>query len=349
MMKDFMAGLVLSCVVCFTLKAEAATELDEAQVSGAKACFIVLVVDDEGSPVEAAHVHARLGMNFGKWVFVDAVTSKEGKVKIEGTTTGFELGFEIYKEGYYLSEYSMCLISQERDKPYDVKNGKWQPWGKNVAIVVRKIDQPVKLIRYEKNICVPETNVWMGLDLKLGDWVKPYGMGTVADLETRVIWDGKAPLDSRYCKTEVRFPEKMSGAYQVPNQSSSLMPFPKMADTNAVYESSFEYYDRKDSPRLRAALLPDYSRVIRTRCVVSDDGRLLSANYCNLRCLEATPGNEGGKAVLGLECGFNPKANDINLEDAYLTRKSQLRKTEAEKARQARSGWNGLKSIWGGR
>ena len=81
----------------------------------------------------------------------------------------------------------------------------------------------------------------------------------------------------------------------------------------------------------------------------ADDGRLLSANYSNLRCLEATPGNEGGKAVLGLECGFNPKANDINLEDAYLTRKSQLRKTEAEKARQARSGWNGLKSIWGGR
>ena len=345
MMKRLFVGLLLSAATCFSLKAESNPEFDKAQVGGARACFNVLVVDDDGFPVEAANVHARLGLNFGKWVFVDAVTSKDGKAKIEGKTTGFEIGFEIDKEGYYLSEHSMCLVSRERENPYDVKNGKWQPWGEEVTIRARKIDHPAKLIRYEKNVSVPETNVWVGLDLKCGDWVRPYGPGTVTDLEVRVVWDGKSPEYSRYCKSEARFCDAMAGAYVVPNLSASFMPFPKVADTNAVYETSFEYYDRKDSPRLRASLLPDDSRVLRVRCVVSDDGRLLSANYCSLRCLEATPGNEGGKAVLGLECGFNPVVNDINLEDAYFERKSQMRKAHAEKARQERTFLGGLKKA----
>lgn len=340
-------GLLLYGVACFSLKAESNTEFDKAQVDGARACFNVLVVDDDGSPVEAANVHARLGLNFGKWVFVDAVTSKDGKAKIEGKTTGFEIGFEIDKEGYYLSEHSMCLVSRERENPYDVKNGKWQPWGEEVTIRVCKIDHPVRLIRSGKTISVPETNRWMGLDLKLGDWVKPYGAGIDVDLEARVLWDGKAPEYSRFCKTEVRFPNKMSGMYKTMNLSESLMPFPKVADTNAVFETSFEYYDRKDSTKLRSALLPDDSRILRVRCVVADDGRLLYANYCSLRRFEASPGNEGGKAVLGLQCGFNPVVNDINLEDAYFERKSQMRKAQAQKARQERTFMGGLKKALG--
>jgi len=90
------------------------------------------------------------------------------------------------------------------------------------------------------------------------------------------------------------------------------MPFPYEAQTNAVYRQIFEHYDRKDGRKLRESLRPNFTRVARVRCVVSEKGELLKANYCGLRCIEASPGD--GKAILGLTSVFNPTPNDTNLE-----------------------------------
>lgn len=184
----------------------------------------------------------------------------------------------------------------------------------------------------------------------MGDWVGPYGKGQERDLDVRIIWDGKSPEYSRFCKTEVRFVKAMSGAYVLPNITESEMSFPYEADTNAVYNAEFEYWDRKNGPRLRSSLLPNDSRVLRVRCVLSEDGRLISANYCGLRCLEASPGVTNGKAVLGFECVFNPKINDTNLEDAEVAKRvfrRQERDKLLEKKRQEKSVWSGVKMMFG--
>ena len=319
-------------------------ELEHAIIKGAKVLMKLHVVDDDGNPVAEAKVHVLLGMNFReKANFLNGYTSSRGQFMIEGKTTGNEVEITVSKDGYYRSNECICLITRPgSDK---VINGKWQPFGEKRIVRLRKIRHPIHLIRCEKNMSVPETNVWMGLDLKLCDWVKPYGNAEESDLEVRVLWDGESPEHSRYCKTEVRFIKPMSGFYEVGNILESKMPFPYEANTNATYGANFEYYDRKNGQKMRKELVPNENRVLRVRCELTKDGRLKSANYCGLRCLEASPGMAGEKAVLGLESVFNPTPNDTNLEDDYIAQRT-YKQIELEKRferdRQKKSFWRRL-------
>ena len=75
-------------------------------------------------------------------------------------------------------------------------------------------------------------------------------------------------------------------------------------------------------------------------------------DYCGLRCLEASPGMAGEKAVLSLESVFNPTPNDTNLEDMDIAQRThkqieldkRLEKERREK--EAKTVWGGIKKIF---
>jgi len=276
---------------------------------GADTWIELSVVDDEGVPVEGAEVKAIFSFR-GGFRHVQCETGSDGNASIHGKTTGDEIVFMIGKHGYYGSQIKTSYLRFGENRP--VEDGKWQPWGESRKVILRKIKNPVGLRQSDLSLMVPDTNAWFGVDLECGDWVKPHGKGVVVDCEVRVTWDGCSPYRCKLCKTDIRFTGPFSGAYDVKNVEESNMPFPYEAQTNVVYCQIFEYYDRKDGRKLRESLRPNFSRVARVRCVVSESGELLKANYCGLRCIEASPGD--GKAILGLTSVFNPTPNDTNLE-----------------------------------
>ena len=273
---------------------------------GADTVIVLSIVDDGGVPVDGAEIKAIFSFR-GGFRHVQCETGADGNASIHGKTTGDEIVFTISKHGYYDSRMTSYLRFGE-NRP--VEDGKWQPWGESRKVILKKVKNPVALRQSDLSLMVPDTNAWFEVDLECGDWVKPHGKGAVADCEVRVTWDGGSPYRCKFCKTDIRFTEPFSGAYDVKNVEESDMPFPYEAQTNAVYRQIFEYYDRKDGQKLRESLRPNFSRVARVRCIVSENGELLKANYCGLRCIEASPGD--GKAILGLTSVFNPTPNDTN-------------------------------------
>ena len=276
---------------------------------GADTWIELSVVDDEGVPVEGAEVKAIFSFR-GGFRHVQCETGADGNASIRSKTTGDEIVVLISKQGHYGSQIKTSYLRFGENRP--VEDGKWQPWGESRKVMLKRIKNPVVLRQSDLSLTIPDTNTWFGVDLECGDWVKPHGKGVVADCEVRVTWDGCSPYRCKLCKTDIRFTGPFSGAYDVKNVEESDMPFPYEAQTNAVYRQIFEHYDRKDGRKLRESLRPNFTRVARVRCVVSEKGELLKANYCGLRCIEASPGD--GKAILGLTSVFNPTPNDTNLE-----------------------------------
>lgn len=178
-------------------------EFERAILHGAEACFSLRVIDDFGQPVAGANVYTLLGMNFReKANFVDGCTSTNGELRIAGKTTGNEIEFKISKNGYYSSSLSMSLIT--RPGKEKVRDGKWQPWGETIVMRLRKVHNPILQGDQLMSLRAPATNSWIGLDLKLADWVKPFGKGEISDVELNVLWDGLPPDKSKLCIYDMR-------------------------------------------------------------------------------------------------------------------------------------------------
>lgn len=71
-------------------------------------------------------------------------TNANGSWVIQGKTCGNELKIEITKDGYHDSNRKMSFATMGAE--HEVKDGKWQPWGKEELIVLRKIKNPIKMV-----------------------------------------------------------------------------------------------------------------------------------------------------------------------------------------------------------
>lgn len=156
-----------------------------ARRNGGDTRIVLSIIDDDGQPVSNAMVRVLMGMNFRERAYyINGVTSATGKFVIEGKTTGNEIEIEVVKEGYYRGRKKLCLIAMGNE--YKVKRGRWQPWGMKVNIPMRKVKNPVSLIKKKGGVAVPETGTWIGFDMKLGDWVGHGGKGLVPDFEANL-------------------------------------------------------------------------------------------------------------------------------------------------------------------
>lgn len=334
--------------------AEKDYELERAIVKGADASFLLCVVDDAGQPVADAKVHMLLGMNFRERAnFVDGFTSTNGELKIGGKTTGNEIVFEVSKRGYYSSNLDMSLIA--RPGVGKVRKGKWQPWCERVEICLRKIVNPKPL----KHFCcfkdVPQTNEWIGLDMKCGDWVHPYGNGVVSDIEINVKWDGLPKVSSRDCSMQVRMLGELCGGLFVDKVLESEFECVKSAPTNNVYSARcFDWVERENGVRqIEQSFWRKRDLVVRTRCKVDRFGRIIESFYGGIHLLEVTPGSHN-HPILALACDFNPMSNEPNLEYAEVANRTYKRlerehreKACFEKKRNELSVWGGIKKMFG--
>ena len=313
-MKRLFTVVLLSAMAisAFALKSNPAYR--DARRSGAIAKMQIHAIDDLGHGVPNADVTVFMGMNFRpKGYSITGRTDANGVFFAEGKTCGDEINIEISKAGYYSSVKKLCFA--EMGAEHDVSNGKWQPFGDNMIVALRRIMNPVDVIVHDKLIDVAQTNVWLGFDMEKKDFVKPAGNGLKSDFEVKVEWDGLPAWESKMCSAEIRFLEEKTGGYYVRNKSESAFPYAYEAQIDSAYlERSISIVDRDGDPHTtKVSFAKDSSFVTRTRTVVDEQGNIKSANYGSIRRIEIGPSRRG-VALLRLSYIFNPIPNDTNLE-----------------------------------
>ena len=136
MMKNLVSvlGILTVAMACFAHKKD--PDYLKARRDGGYLRMILSAVDDYGSAVSNASVKVLMGMNFRENAYyINGTTDADGHFVIEGRTTGNEIEIEVVKEGYYRGHKKLCLITMGNE--YEVKSGRWQPWGMKVNIPTR--------------------------------------------------------------------------------------------------------------------------------------------------------------------------------------------------------------------
>ena len=299
-------------------RSELDPEYKKAVRSGAKTQIKLLVVDDDSVPVAGADVSVLMGMlNVDENYWIKGSTDANGYFALEGKTCGHEISIEISKRGYYDSvrRHKYLRLAENRQ----VKDGKWQPWGAEERIVLRKIQKPVELKRqyvreFRKTAII---NEWVGFDLECNDFVAPGCKGKCADFDVRFVWDGKWLPDYTGMSVEIRFTQEMAGGYWIVKNMESAFKGVYSAEKTSQYSvrelSLFEKIS-KESGRTFKHFEEDKALIVRSRCVLDTQGNLVRANYASINKLGFSC-DKNGNASLYVMSVFNPTPNDANLED----------------------------------
>ena len=287
---------------------------ERAATFGAKASIEVRVVDEEGDVVSNAVVKVYFGMSVREGKEVKGKTDANGLFSAQGKTTG-EIYIDVEHTGYYNSTRHLKFFDETTS---DVKNGKWQPYGRREQLILRHIGNPVPLLRYGGAIAVPKTNSWFGFDMEMKDFVRPYGKGKEADFEVLMQWDGKPPADSLFDSLTVRFPGKGSGVYHAQRYDESDFKWVHRAAENG-YDPSELHFSKQRMNGVYEKNIFDKQRplVCRSRCRYDTEGNLVSANYSLLTNLGGGASWEK-KALFSCSYFFNLTANDRNLEEQSI-------------------------------
>jgi hypothetical protein len=201
-----------------------------------------------------------------------------------------------------------------------VKDGKWQPYGENRTLVVKRKRNPVEAPTLLHTVInVPATNVWLGLDMETFKWVKPYGDGLHSDMLLRFNSDPINKYDVNWATMDVSFTNNpYAGAYLMKVDEASDLKTKYTADSNATYKAEFSYV-LEQSPGNRRYwnfLDTDSYLVFRTRTRVDKDNNLVGAYYGNIH----GPWRSGTEFMFLSGGCFNPVENDVNIEDGTVLR-----------------------------
>ena len=312
---------IVFLVACFMQQANAAVSraFVDACHNGADARVEFHVVDDIGKPVSNAIVNVFFDMmdrSKGRRIIGD--TDTNGFLVVEAKTGGI-LEIEVSCDGYYRTKDEICFITM--GKEHEVKNGKWQPWEMRRNVVLRPMRNPVAVKISPANwLRTKVLNKWIGFDLERFDFIAPNGGGKINDVELRFDWDGMYGTKHNGMAMSLRFTDKYSGGYYVEKFGQSAFTGVYSADPLKTYTQHFHYFRRpvRDSKGRMVGVDGigfDQSKVLvgRSRCIVDEIGKLISARYFQIEDLQFSCSKEK-EAAVSFSLIYNPTPNDTNLE-----------------------------------
>ena len=311
-------------------------EVQKAQRKGAKAKIVFRVVDDAGTPITNTVVKGTWQNDYPRKTWKETFVTDDKGVFVAKGKVGGRFSCHIWKDGYYSSCAGVNFHWRAGISPL-VKDGKWQPYGEEKMIILKRKKNPIDLqchVWGNTGYNAPVTNEWVGLDFEKGQWCSPYGAGEHEDVLVR--FSGVVIDDFTWDTiTEVSFTNvPYAGYYEMSKDVYSDMKSCYAASTNgALYVNrtmTFVSHGARGIPPNRQTtdkLAENKYIVFRTRCVVDDEGNLVSAHYGKLM------GEfDGGFMALGFRCAygdqcgifFNPTPNDTNLEDMETINRMKL-------------------------
>lgn len=276
----------------------------------------VSVVDNSGAPISGATLWLKT-MNksvlFGSdnakdFDTYNATSDAMGRVTIAFNCINGAFTWQVSAPGYYegnvIHDEFRCddaqssrIILLEHEKRCQVK-------------LWRRINPcPMHARGLTPNIKVPKGSGRYGFDLKLGDWVRPFGGGTVADFYVNKVVENDGGLFKGY----IDFDEGCGG-YVAKKTGCNAFPSTYCANTNAQYFGRFEFRGVEteitvDNALQQGVLRPDEYMVLRTRVIVNENGRMISSNYSKI-----IGPFQFDLTMRFQEYVYNPIANDPNLE-----------------------------------
>ena len=277
---------------------------------GATATFRLTVVDDQGKPVPNVEGSAGFWNHRTHKTDSFASTSNEkGEITLSGRCF-YDGAFGLEKEGYYKTTGRHKF---SRDSDDDVEETlftrKWVPDYVS-TVVLKKTRNPIPMYSKKCRGELPAINQAIGFDLKIVDWVKPYGKGENTDMLVTVV------------TKEVKFGRKTF-------TDASVVTFDFPGDYNGVQVcdsdgwSKFvsDYHVNLQTPFQKQLVMPSQNDrykwldkrkhlVFRVRSEVSPTGELLRCHYGKIYpTFDITSEEFALRAVF-----FNPTPNDTNLE-----------------------------------
>lgn len=133
----------------------------------------VKVVDEELKPVEAADVEICLYSGCSNKDVINGTTDIDGIFNASGSSSDGVTSGSVNKKGYYYSIFHHDF--------YRNILGMWQPWNKEIKVLLRPKINPVPMYVRDKWVQIPAVDKEIGFDLMKFDWVIPYGQGTTSD------------------------------------------------------------------------------------------------------------------------------------------------------------------------
>lgn len=321
-MRVFLMLIVIITLVNSVHAERKEVEFESALVKGAVAEIALCVVDDERNAVPQALVKVAFADRYSEYS-IEGWTDTNGQYIVKGKTTGAYIDISINKDGYYPSQVKCSYIRMGAE--HEVKDGKWQPYGEELQITLRKKESPAALVFEDFWVFKPTKaiNQWVGFDICKNDFVKPNGSGEVADFEVFFDWDGNVLSNYTGMSVELRFADEHSGYYIVSTCRESSFRGPYRADAGREYDQKravfFEKVDERGG-RTRKNFNDDECWVVRTRCKIDEYGKLISCHYAAIRSV-AYSCRKKGEASFCLSYVFNPTPNDTNLEPLRERRK----------------------------
>ncbi len=283
----------------------------EATKSGADIKCVFRVVDDNGNPVSNAYVGVSFYMH-KRWdnPSVKGFTDSNGYFTAMGKGVG-EVTYTIRKEGFYETR-SRILLYGSRFNRGEVKDGKWQPYGKVYEVILKPYKHPGEMKKYSFGGYAPPLNKPHGFDLQIGDWVEPNGKGKVSDFT--VTLTGKVVSMWHYhIIMTVSFTNALDGAYLKKKDIVSEFKSEYRANTNAVFQKEFVFevnaLAKRAYDHTKTILQESEYLVLRTRTKLDEKGNLIEAYYSKIY----GPWRFVSKNM-PLSITANIRPNEINLE-----------------------------------
>ena len=330
-MKSMLAMLYFAFPLVLAASGPSAEQIAfyKAYKNGALAKECIRVVDWDGMPVVGAKVDGGLqtGDGYNDWTPIRGTTDTNGEFVVEGKCTN-RIRCGITLDGYYASEFVLPNYASS----HTCQGGKWQPYGSQHEVVLKKIINPQPMIFHDERTSfkVPMYRKWIGFDCEKYDFVSPHGTGVEKDMLLRFTLDNPSADDYRMTM-EVSFTNNLyAGAYEMDRTSISEFQSVYHAETNMIYRQSFVYGFNQTpgkTPEYTTQLKSDKYLVFRTRTKVDTEGKLISAFYGKIYGDWNFVG-PGGMSMA--QFVFNPRPNDTNLEDEHTAEYSRMQQKQRE-------------------
>lgn len=283
-------------------------EVQEAQRKGAKAKIIYRLVDNEGMPVTNTAVIGTWQNDYPRKTWKEKFVTDANGMFVAEAIVGSCFGCIVEKSGYYSSTGGVNFHWRKGVSPL-VRDGKWQPYGEHKTIVLKRIINPANMnLLQHAWFAAPATNTWVGFDLEKFSWTPPYGDGKHNDILIKFNYQAHNKYYTDWSTMDISFTNNpYAGFYELKKDVFSDMKNPYSVDTNRTFAAVNRYGTVGTKAQILEA---DSCLVFRTRTKVDEDGQLISAHYGMIYGRWTTEFGMKAEAIF-----FNPRPNDMNLED----------------------------------
>lgn len=283
----------------------------------ADASVTVRITDEDGLPVKNAEVVVSFNQpkTMSAWdgvkgVPIKGTTGADGVIAAASPTLK-KIHVAAEKDGYYPSS---TYYSFDREE-----GGRWQLWNPTLEVRLRKMISPVPLkAKWFFDVELPATNITIGYDMLIGDWVAPRGGGVESDVTFTLVRDYMGRSD--YASTlTIATAQKHDGFVAISDRdviSQSAFRFPRQApeigydETHIVLSASV----RPGQSDKQISSTEAQNLFFRIRTELDESGHVKRALYGKLIGPVECSLHDTQTGKLRLTYYLNPKPNDRNLE-----------------------------------